>query len=43
MSAALTVPAIARAIVATNSRLVVLEKRSNDMFLEEHPEVIGYK
>jgi hypothetical protein len=37
MSAALTVPAIARAIVATNSRLVVLEKRSNDMFLRAIP------
>ena len=39
---ALTVPAIARANVATNSRLVVLEKRSNDI-LSFSGDIIHYK
>ena len=42
VSVALTVPAIARAIVAINSRLVVLEKRSNDI-LSSIGDIIHYK
>ena len=40
--AALTVPAIARANVAINSRLVVLEKRSDDI-LSFSRDIIQYK
>ena len=43
ISSALTVPAIARDIVAINSRLVVLEKRSNDIIFKRYPRACKYK
>ena len=43
ISSALTVPAIARDIVAINSRLVVLEKRSNDIIFILSARACKYK